>query len=97
MQTLGHVVVVGGGIAGVSAAYYLAVSRHCDRVSLLEAEALLRLLEEFPGKSAWISFSCRNGREVAHGEPFAECAALADGADALLMGRGEEGVRLTLR
>jgi len=52
--------------------------------SLLEAEALLRLLEEFPGKTAWLSFVCRNGREVAHGEPFAECAAMAGESDALV-------------
>jgi homocysteine S-methyltransferase len=46
--------------------------------SLAEGEAILRLLEEFPEVPAWISFSCRNGAEVCHGEPFAECAALAN-------------------
>ena len=46
--------------------------------SRLEAEVLLELLAEFPDRTAWLSFSCRNGREVSHGEPFSECAALAD-------------------
>lgn len=46
--------------------------------SLLEAEALLDLLQEFPDRCAWLSFSCRDTRHVSHGEPFAECAMLAD-------------------
>lgn len=46
--------------------------------SLLEAQALLELLAEFPGREAWLSFSCRDGEYVSHGEPFAECAGLAD-------------------
>jgi homocysteine S-methyltransferase len=52
--------------------------------SLLEAEALLRVMEEFPGKYAWLSFSCRNGQEICHGERFADCAALADHAEFLV-------------
>lgn len=44
--------------------------------SQLEAEALLELLEEFPDRSAWLSFSCRDARHVSHGEAFADCAAL---------------------
>ncbi len=46
--------------------------------SLLEAEALLELLAEFPGRHAWLSFSCRDTRHVSHGEPLDECARLAD-------------------
>jgi D-arginine dehydrogenase len=46
----GHVVVVGGGIAGVSAAYYLIKSGNCDRVSLLEAED--QLAHHTTGRSA---------------------------------------------
>jgi len=42
-----------------------------------EAEALVRLLEEFPAARAWIAFSGRDGVHVSQGEPFAECAALA--------------------
>lgn len=52
--------------------------------SLLEAEALLEVLEEFPGKRAWLSFSCRNAEEVCHGERFADCARLADGSEQLV-------------
>jgi homocysteine S-methyltransferase len=41
--------------------------------SLLEAQALISLLEEQKtSKPSWISFSCRNEREVCHGEPLAE-------------------------
>lgn len=42
-----------------------------------EAEALVALLAEFPDVRAWLSFSCCDGERVCHGEPFAECAALA--------------------
>ncbi|MGQ9909173.1 MAG: homocysteine S-methyltransferase [Candidatus Flexifilum sp.] len=43
-----------------------------------EAEALVRLLAEFPGVTAWMSFSARDGAHISHGEPFAECAARLD-------------------
>jgi len=49
-----------------------------------EAEVLLELMAEFPGWTAWLSFSCRDGNAVSHGEPFAECAALADGSDQIV-------------
>lgn len=42
-----------------------------------EAEVLVRLLEEFPEVPAWLSFSCRDGRHVCHGETLSECVALA--------------------
>lgn len=39
----------------------------------LEMEALVELLEEeYPEMKYWLSFQCRNEREVAHGENFAE-------------------------
>lgn len=44
-----------------------------------EARALARLLAEFPGANAWISFSARDGTQVCHGESLAECAAWLDG------------------
>ncbi|MDA8848253.1 FAD-binding oxidoreductase [bacterium] len=50
MQSLGHIVVIGGGIAGASSAYYLAASGRFDRVSLLEAEA--QLAHHTTGRSA---------------------------------------------
>jgi len=49
--------------------------------SLLEAEVLLELLRDFPGRSAWLSFSCKNEKEVCHGELFADCVKLADRSD----------------
>jgi len=52
--------------------------------SLLEAEALLELLAEFPGRQAWLSYSCRDGAHVCHSERFADCAALADSSDQVL-------------
>ena len=45
--------------------------------SLLEAQAIFELLPEFPEIRAWISFSCIDKKNVAHGESFAECAELA--------------------
>jgi len=47
----------------------------------VEGEALVRLLAERPGPPAWLSFSCRDGRHVRHGEPLADCVALADAVD----------------
>lgn len=45
---------------------------------LVEGEALARLLEEFPEVPAWLSFSCRDGEHLRHGEKFADAAALAE-------------------
>jgi homocysteine S-methyltransferase len=44
----------------------------------VEAQALVRLLEEFPGVSAWFSFSCRDATQISQGESLAECVALLD-------------------
>ncbi len=43
-----------------------------------EGMALVRLLNEFPAAQAWLSFSCKDGTHVCHGETFAECVALAN-------------------
>ncbi len=45
---------------------------------LLEAQALVRLLAEFPEASAWISFSARDGAHTCHGERLTDCAAALD-------------------
>jgi homocysteine S-methyltransferase len=52
----------------------------CETVPCLdEAVALARLLREFPQTQAWITFSCKDGAHVSHGERFAACVdALAD-------------------
>lgn len=52
--------------------------------SRLEAEALIELLADYPGKSAWLSFSCRDGTHVCHGESFADCAALAEATEQIV-------------
>ena len=52
--------------------------------SLLEAEALIELLTEFPDRRAWLSFSCKNETQVCHGESFADCAVLVGGSDQIL-------------
>jgi len=52
--------------------------------SLLEAEVLIELLRRFPGKFAWLSFSCRDGEHISHGERFSDCVQLAGGSDQLL-------------
>ena len=49
--------------------------------SRLEAEALIELMQEFPGKQAWLSFSCRDEKHVSHGELFADCVALVEASD----------------
>ncbi len=45
--------------------------------SILEAEALVTILEGLPGVSAWISFSCSDDVHISDGTPFADAAALA--------------------
>ena len=43
--------------------------------SLLEARALVAVLEEFPHISAWLSFSAKNSTQICNGETLAACAA----------------------
>lgn len=51
----------------------------CETIPCLsEALALARLLPEFPGMSAWISFSCRDGLHNCEGERMADCVAALD-------------------
>ena len=51
----------------------------CETIPCLaEAEALIRLLAEFPQTVAWLSFSCCDEAHVCHGERFADCVALAN-------------------
>jgi homocysteine S-methyltransferase len=51
----------------------------CETIPcLLEARALVRLLAEFPGVSAWMSFSARDEQHICHGERLADCAAFLD-------------------
>jgi homocysteine S-methyltransferase len=44
--------------------------------SLEEARAIATALAQFSGIPAWVSFTCKDGAHVAHGERLAECTAL---------------------
>ncbi|MGH8135022.1 MAG: homocysteine S-methyltransferase [Steroidobacteraceae bacterium] len=51
----------------------------CETIpSLIEAQALSRLLGEFPGITAWISFSARDGQHISEGQLFGDCVRLLD-------------------
>lgn len=57
----------------------------CETIPCLaEGEALVRLLAEFPGTPAWLSFSCCDEEHVCHGERFADCVALANQSDQIV-------------
>jgi homocysteine S-methyltransferase len=48
----------------------------CETIPcLVEAQALVELLAEFPRCSAWISFSARDSVYTSHGELLSDCAA----------------------
>ena len=46
--------------------------------SLEEARAILAALQPYPDVPAYISFTCRDGTHVSHGETLQECAELLD-------------------
>lgn len=51
----------------------------CETIPcIIEARALVRLLEEFPGAYAWISYSARDGAHTNQGEAITEAAAAVD-------------------
>lgn len=45
--------------------------------SLLEAQALVDLLPEFPGLAAWLSFSCADGVRTCEGQPIEDAVSVA--------------------
>ena len=47
--------------------------------SLLEARALVAVLEEFPAMSAWLSFSAKNAAQICTDETLKECASVFAG------------------
>ncbi len=52
----------------------------CETIPcLVEAQAIVRALEQFPDVYAWISFSARDGKHISSGEAVADCAAWLDG------------------
>ena len=51
----------------------------CETIPcLLEAQALLKVLEGFPSISAWFSFSAKDGLHTNHGELIADCAKMLE-------------------
>jgi len=48
----------------------------CESIpSLVEAEALVDLLDDFPNASAWISFTCKDEKHISDGTPFSDAVA----------------------
>lgn len=46
----------------------------CETIpSLIEAQALAKLLKEFPNITAWFSFSARDEKHISEGQIFADC------------------------
>ena len=46
----------------------------CETVpALIEAQAIAKLLKEFPDTIAWLSFSARDEKHVSEGQGFADC------------------------
>ena len=46
----------------------------CETIpSLIEAQAIAKLLKEFPNITAWFSFSARDEKHISEGQGFADC------------------------
>lgn len=52
--------------------------------SLEESRAIATALSGFSELRAWVSFTCKDAAQVAHGERLAECAALLDGVSPVI-------------
>jgi homocysteine S-methyltransferase len=51
----------------------------CETIpSLVEAQALAKLLREFPNVIAWFSFSARDEKHISEGQVFADCVKLLE-------------------
>lgn len=51
----------------------------CETIPcLIEAQAIVHLLEEFPNVSAWVSFSAKDETHISNGERLSDCAAWLD-------------------
>jgi len=46
--------------------------------SLEEARAIVEALRSLPNIGAWISFTCKDGEHLAHGEPLRDCGSLVE-------------------
>lgn len=57
----------------------------CETIPCLEeAAALIHLLNEFPDVRAWISYSCKNEKEISDGSSFAEAISLGNKSDQII-------------
>ena len=53
----------------------------CETIpSLIEAQALAKLLREFPNTTAWFSFSARDGKHISEGQAFENCVRELEGS-----------------
>jgi homocysteine S-methyltransferase len=52
--------------------------------SLREADAVIRVLDEYPEVRAWIAFSCRDGARISDGTPFEEAVGLASASERIV-------------
>lgn len=51
----------------------------CETIPcLIEAQAIVKLLQEFPGTYAWLSFSARDEEHISEGQVFADCVTALD-------------------
>jgi len=51
----------------------------CETIpNLIEAKAIVKLLEEFPGVYCWISFSAKNDFQISDGTLISDCAKYLD-------------------
>src|SRR5258706_10412413 len=60
----------------------------CETIPcLIEAQAIAKLLKEFPNTTAWISFSARDEQNVSEGQVFADCVKeLEDNSQIIAIG-----------
>jgi homocysteine S-methyltransferase len=51
----------------------------CETIpNFVEAQALIKLLSEFPSASAWFTFTAKDGEHISHGEKIADVAKWLD-------------------
>ena len=60
----------------------------CETIPcLIEAQAIAKLLKEFPNTTAWVSFSARDETHISEGQVFADCVkALEEYAQIVAIG-----------
>lgn len=57
----------------------------CETIpSYSEAMVLSELLEQIPGRLAWFSFSCRDGKSISDGTPLTKCVEMIEGNEQIV-------------